>query len=426
MNTSVAALERVRRPELRRSAQDRARAVRWRVGIVWGLLVFNVLTYGGYTVLPIPYRIGQGITQAALQGALIVALTINRRLVLRPNVFLCLVTLLVLAAITTMMISPLQRGTIYRTFRLSEFVAILWLLTPWWGRRDLLLVRCQLAAMAAVLGSVLLGILISPGHTLHGRLGGVIWPMPATQVAHYAAVTTGLVVVLWLCRKVRGGTALMVSAGCIAILLLTHTRTALVGLIAGLLVAGLSLLATRTRARKLFATATMGAVIATLALSGFIASWLARGENTNELLNLSGRTNVWIQILAAPRDKLQVIFGSGLSVSSFNGLSIDSNWLASYQELGLIGVTICATILVFLLISAGFSTNRTARALALFLIVYCCIASYTEVGFTDASSYLLDLTLAAALLVAYDGTGLRYRYRSQPPPVPSTADYLQS
>ncbi|MDQ4033263.1 MAG: O-antigen ligase domain-containing protein, partial [Actinomycetota bacterium] len=39
-----------------------------------------------------------------------------------------------------------------------------------------------------------------------------------------------------------------------------------------------------------------------------------------------------------------------------------------------------------------------ARACAVFLIVYCLIASYTQVGLGDASGYLLHLVVAAALL----------------------------
>jgi hypothetical protein len=39
-----------------------------------------------------------------------------------------------------------------------------------------------------------------------------------------------------------------------------------------------------------------------------------------------------------------------------------------------------------------------ARALALFLIAYCFLASFTETGMGEASPYLLDLTLAASLL----------------------------
>ena len=99
-------------------------------------------------------------------------------------------------------LQPQHFGTVYRTFRLAEFVAALWLLTPWWGRRDLLLVRCHLKALAVVLGSVLLGVLVAPSKALGaGRLVGVLWAVPATQVAHYAAIIIGLTAVLWFCGQ---------------------------------------------------------------------------------------------------------------------------------------------------------------------------------------------------------------------------------
>ena len=93
------------------------------------------------------------------------ALTVNRRIMVRPNVFLCLVSLLVLEAFVPSL-TPQHFGTVYRTFRLLEFVVALWLLTPWWGRRDLLLVRYHLTALSVILGSVLLGVLVAPGRAL--------------------------------------------------------------------------------------------------------------------------------------------------------------------------------------------------------------------------------------------------------------------
>ena len=380
--------------------ETRARSIRRRVGITWGLLLLNTLTYmPGVAVVPIPSLIGKAIAQGALPVALIVALTVNRRVIMRPNVFLSVVCLLVIEAILTSL-HPQYLGTIYRTFRFAEFVAVLWLLTPWWGRRDLLLVRCHLAALSVVLGSVLLGLLVAPGHALaQGRLTGALWPIPPTQVAHYAAVTTGLVVVLWLCGQVRGRVALLVVVTAGIILLLTHTRTALVGLIAGILVAGLSLLVAKARVRKFFATASVVVAIAIMTLSSAITTWLVRGQGTQQLTDLTGRTKVWGPLLAFPRTNFQQIFGFGLSNGSFNGLAIDSNWLASYQEQGLFGVAICATILLFLLVTAYFQPRGVQRALALFLVAYCLVASFTEVGFTDASPYLLELTLAASLIV---------------------------
>jgi O-Antigen ligase len=384
------------------------RLFRRRIYLTWGLLFFNALTfYPGISFVHIPSAVGKGVAQAALPFALLCALSLNRKVILRPNVFLCLVTLLVLGTVLATL-QPQHFGTIFRTFRLAGFVAALWLLTPWWGRRDLLLIRCHMTVLSVLLGSVILGVLVAPSHALAGgRLGGVIWPIPATQVAHYAAVMTGLVVVLWFCGRLRGRATALIVTAMIAILILTHTRTALVAMVAGILVSGMSLIVAKARVRKLFAIAGAVAAVAVMTLSAVISNWLARGEGTAELSNLTGRTKVWGPLLSFPRDKFQEIFGFGLSNSSFNGLPIDSNWLASYQEQGLFGVFICAVILFFLLVTAYFQPRGVERALALFLVTYCLVASFTEVGFTDVSPYLLELTLAASLLVPSYADGTR-------------------
>jgi O-Antigen ligase len=362
----------------------------------------------------VPSALGKAFTQGSLTLALAVALSVNRRLVVRPNVFLCLVCLLPANAFLTVL-QPQYVGAIYRTFRLAEFVAVLWLLTPWWGRRDMLLVRCHLGFLSIILSSVLLGILVSPGLALgSGRLSGAIWQIPPTQVAHYAAVTVGLVVVLWLCGHMPGRVALLIFLVGGTILVLTRTRTALIGMTAGILIAGLSLVVARARARKLFAVAGTVAVIVILTLSSLITTFLARGEGTQELTQLTGRTKVWGPLLALPRDRFQEIFGFGLSNSSFQGLPIDSNWLSSYQEQGLFGVTVCALLLIFLFVTAYFQPRGVHRALGLFLVTYCLVASFTEDGFTDATPYLLELALAASLLVPPLGQRSLQNYGAEP------------
>jgi hypothetical protein len=385
--------------------QTDERRLRRRVYLAYAVLFCNGLTfYPGYSFLPIPGSVGKAIAQSMLPLALVLALSVNRKIMLRPNVFLCLVTLIVLGAFLTSM-QPQHFGTVFRTFRLAGFVTALWLMTPWWGRRDLLLVRAHLYMLGGVLGSVVVGLLLAPSTALRGgntgRLGGALWPIPPTQVAHYAGVLIGLVVVLWFCGLIRSLTTALISAAALAILILTHTRTALIGLVAGVLVAGMSLIVAKARVRRLFAAAGAVTAIAVMTLSAFITTWLARGQTTEGLSNLTGRTKVWGPLLAAPRNKFQEIFGFGLGNSSFNGLPIDSNWLASYEAQGLFGVVVCAAILVFLLITAYFQPRGTRRALALFLVTYCLIASFTEVGFTDVSIYLLDLTVAASLLVPF-------------------------
>jgi hypothetical protein len=374
------------------------RSIKRRVGLAWGLIVINVLPYGG-SVIHIPSLVGKLITQGALLAGLLVALSVNRRIIVRPNVFLCLVSLIAIEAMV-LTLQPQALSTVYRCFRLVAFVVALWLLTPWWGRRDLLLVRCYLVSLWVVLGSVFLGLLVAPGTAMTGgRLTGALWYIAATQIAHYAAVTIGLMVVLWLGGKTRGWPTLLVVVPAVAILLLTHTRTALVALVAGILVAGLSLIVAKARVRKFFVTAGLAVSIAITTLSSVITAFLVRGEGSHGLTTLTGRTEVWGPLLAFPRDKWQEILGFGLSNVTFNGLPIDSNWLAAYQTQGLFGVVICAVILLFLLVKAYFQPRGLERALALFLVTYCVVASFTEVGFIDASTYLLDLFLAASLLV---------------------------
>ncbi len=314
--------------------------------------------------------------------------------------FLCLVCLLVVDTVITVAAAP-GLGAGFRTFRLAEFVAALWLLTPWWGRHDMLLLRCQLRCLYVSLGSVLLGLLVAPGRALafHGRLQGVIWPMTATQVAQFAAVATGLTFVLWLARLLSGRVTLVGVTFAVAILLLTHTRTALAAVVAGILVAGLSLFTINARVRKLFAAGAAAVSIVVITLSGVVITWLARGENAQGLATFTGRTNFWALVLNTPRTGFQEIFGFGLSNASINGHPIDSNWLAAYMQEGLFGVVVCATILAWLLVTAFFQPRGVRRALALFLVTYCMMACFTEDSFTNVSTYLLHLTVAASLLI---------------------------
>jgi hypothetical protein len=392
-------------------ADAREREPLRRVGIVWGLLVLNAATFfSGLSGLPVPGMIGKAITQGALPVALLLALSVNRRLLVRPNVFLCLVGLLVLDTILTVM-QPQSFGTIYRVVRFIEFYVVLWLLTPWWGRRDLFLIRCHLRAYSVLLGSAIVGLFLFPGKAIgSGRFTGTIWPIPPPQIAHYSAVVLGLVVVLWLGGVMAGRRALYITAACLVILILTHTRTALLAMIVGVIVAGLSLITLKPRVRRFFAWAGALVGITLLTASSLLVTWLARGEGTSQLENLTGRTKVWGPLLSFPRDRFQEIFGFGLSNSSFDGLAIDSNWLSSYQEQGLWGAVTCGVILFFLLVAAYFQPRGVQRALALFLITYCLIASFTEDGFTDASTYLLELTLAASLFIPSLMTSKRAAY----------------
>jgi hypothetical protein len=387
------------------TAEASDRSARRLVKATWFLLVLNVMTFypktwsGEPLIIPIPSALGKLVTQGALPVALLLALTLNRRKLIRPSMFLGLYSLLIVE-VAFAALQARHFGTVYRTFRLAGFIATLWLLTPWWGRKDLFLVKCHLQAMAIVLAQVVLGLIVSPSRAMGGgRLGGAFWPTPPTQVAEFAAVTMGLVIVLWLCRQVSGRVTLLACALAGFVLIESHTRTALVAMTAGLLIAGLSVISVNRRVRKVLAWVTGVVTVAILTLSSFLTTWLARGEGTQQLVELTGRTNVWAAVENTPRDKFQVIFGFGLSNKSYNGLPVDSNWLACYLDEGLAGVILSAAVLLFVLISAFFMPQGKSRALALFLSTYVLVASFTETGFSDASTYLLELALAASLIM---------------------------
>jgi O-antigen ligase len=373
---------------------------------VWAALFVNVLAFSGLpTLFPIPTTVGQLITQGSLILAFLLALMANRRGVIRPNLFLVLLTLLAVVALMVSIHNEFLFGSTFRACRLIGFVTVLWLLTPWWGRSDLALLRSHIWCLRIVVGTVLIGAVLAPGtaFSFEGRLSGALWPIPPTQVAHYAAVLLGCTVVLWFGGAVRGRTAVLTLAATAATLVGAHTRTALIAMIVGLVVAGASMFVGHARVRRASTVLGVAAVIAVSLFSPLLVNWFWRGQSAEEAAQLTGRTKVWTEILGLQRSSLEQVFGSGLSNKSFNGLAIDNNWLAVYLDQGWFGVAVDVLLLLVLIFLAVMHRRGIRRAAALFLVTYCLVASITETGLGDASPYLLDLVVAASLLAAPAG-----------------------
>lgn len=377
------------------------RAVPALVLAAWMALFVNVLAFAGNaTVFPVPRPVGQAITQGALGLSLGLALLANRRRVVRPHLFVVLLTMLAAIAVMVSFHNAFLFSSVFRAFRLLGFVTVLWLLSPWFGRRDMLLLRCHLVCLRAVLGTVVIGAMLSPGlaFSFDGRLCGVLWPIPATQVAHYAAVLLCATIVLWLCRVVSGRHTIVTVVITTPILLATHTRTALLAGVIAMAVAGASLFLGHARVRR---TSALGAVLAVLGITVFasqITSWLLRGQSAQDAGQFTGRTKVWSQVFAVHRTPIHEMFGNGMSNLSFNGLPIDSNWVATYLDEGWFGIAVEAMILLGLLLLAITHVRGPRRAVGLLLVLYCGVASITETGLGNPSPYLLDLAVAAALL----------------------------
>ena len=365
---------------------------------MWGALFFNVLAFAQLPLLiPLPTTLGQVIAQSSLGLALVLALLANPRVIVRPTLYLGLLTMLAVVALTTSIHSEFLFGSTYRGLRLLTFVAVLWLLTPWWGRRDMLLLRCHLRCLWVAIGTVVVGVVLvhDKAFSFDGRLSGALWPLEPTQVAHFSAVLLGASVLLWMCRVISGRHALVTVLVVVPVLLATHTRTALIAMAAALVVAAASLFLGQARARRVSALGALAAVLAVTLFAPEVTSWLVRGQSPEEVANLTGRTLVWSAVFAQPRPVVEQLFGSGLSNKSFNGLPVDSTWASAYLDEGWFGMTPSPPWCCCSWSSRRRENVGPQRAVALFLTVYCLVGSFTETGLSDASPYLLDLTVAA-------------------------------
>lgn len=372
------------------------------VGVAWLFLVINTLgSIGSPTILPIPRSAAQLLTMGAVLVSFLLALLLNPRLRVRPSAYLLLFTLLLIVAIASSARLESGYGALFRSGRLTVFVATLWLLSAWWND-PMRFVFHHIKALSAVLATVALGLVVAPGLALpaayDGRLVGAVWPMSPPQIGQYAATAAGLTILLRLGRRTDRWSALLLVGPALILLLLSHTRTAMIGFVAGLTVALLSMLLTSARARRVFTWSAVVVGVVVVTLGGVIQAWLQRGQDAEALANLTGRQKVWDALLNTPRSTLDQLFGVGLTNKSFNGLPIDSSWLAVYLEQGLVGVILVALFLITLVVVAALRPPSLERALAMFLIVYVIAASYTEAGLGDASPYLLSLAVAAALL----------------------------
>jgi O-antigen ligase len=377
-----------------------------RMATIWLLLTINVLGFqpGEGLIIPVPKSIGQVLTMGALVMAFLLALLLNPRVRVRPTVYLMLLSAMAVVAVASSVWLESGIGSLLRCFRLTVFVATLWLICRWW-RGDMAFARYHLRALMIVLFTVILG-LAKPNSAFSGpggRLVGAIWPIPAPQVGQYCAIAIGLVVLMWLGGHTAGRSAALVVVPCLTLALLSQTRTALLGLTVALSLALLTSAWSSARARRALAAGVAAAGVIALAFSQVVLTYLQRGQSADELASLTGRQKVWGPLLDRPRTLGEQLFGVGLTDKSYSGLPIDSSWLSVYHELGLIGVGIVVAFLLVLLTTAVLRPPSPARACALFLTVYCIVSSYTEVGLGDASPYLLHLAVATSLLASSSG-----------------------
>ena len=231
-----------------------------------------------------------------------------------------------------------------------------------------------------------------------GRLFGQIPALEPPQVGQIAGVLAGVSLLLVVSRVVPARRGLIWCTVGVVFLVLSYTRTAMVALVVGLLLGVVSLITTSKRARAVLTVLLLAGPIIVMLVGPVADAWFKRGQDDAQFATLTGRTSAWDRVYAFERDERTELFGVGLTDKSIDGLPIDSGMLSVYHEEGMVGVVVVVGIFTVLVASTVFAPPGPRRAVALFLVTYCIVASYTETGVGDMSSYILSLVIAASLV----------------------------
>jgi hypothetical protein len=249
------------------------------------------------------------------------------------------------------------------------------------------------SALAGACGAVGLVAAVTglPAAASSGRLAGGVPPLSPNELA----LLGGIVVVFVAWRTVVGdirwyrGIAAVVA---LAVIWETGSRTGLLMLVLGVLVAGLHLRRARVGlvvSGLLLAGLGVLAVASTNAVSGF-AERDGAGTST-----LQSRFIAWKASITWAHSAWQVVFGGGLSVKIipvqgqwWQEQPLDSSWVSALVQSGWLGVLAAAGWAVWALRGAC-SAPRQLRALFLGLLVYLLGRSGLESGLFDATPAFL-------------------------------------
>jgi hypothetical protein len=372
---------------------------RRRVKLIWLLVVMTSLPWGSSNrTVPIPKRVEQLSTALALGGAALLALALNRRVRIRAAGFVVLYGALVVVSLVPVLGGWAGPGSLFRAGRFGLVLAVAVLLSPFWARDRDVLLDAQLGAYRFLVVVTGIWLLLGLGFNEQGRLFSQVPALEPPQVGQVAAVLAGVLVLLMVCNVVPVRRGLPWFVACVAFLLLSYTRTAVVALVVAVLLGMLSLVSTSRRARALVTLVLLGLPLGVLVFGSLADAWFRRGQDEALFSTLTGRTLAWDRIYEFPRDVRVGLFGIGLGDKSIDGLPIDSGVLAIYHEQGRVGVAVMVAMLIALVGVTVAASPGPRRAIALFLITYCIVSSYTETGIGDVSGYLLILVVASSLV----------------------------
>lgn len=267
-----------------------------------------------------------------------------------------------------------------------------------------------------------------------GRLHGGLPPLHANELASLATMC-----LIWVVARLFRGeddlSSVLYVPACVAIIVLTQSRTSLAAGSAALVV--LVLFATRIRIAVACLVASIPALVAAvLVLTPLADQLITRGEDTTRLVTFADRLYAWQAAVAPGQSFWHQWFGGGLSQKTVQVTGqpwtqqvLDSSWVSALVQAGWVGLAI-AVLWVF---STGVSllfAPRAWRGVMVALLVFLALRGFLESGLFDATtSFIVLCTLAfSAVLLHHPPRDLPFRDTrgraedaTGPPQVPTDA-----
>ncbi|GAA2789587.1 hypothetical protein [Kribbella solani] len=286
------------------------------------------------------------------------------------------------------------------------------------------LVRAHLWAHLLLGATVVLSLAYSPSQAWRPlrslgtgyRLQGVIIPMLPPRVGEVGAILLGLALIGLVCRKLSTLPAVTLIGLGGVLIAASRTRTSAAALAFGLLLA--LILTRKTWAGRIASFAFPAVLGLAFLMIGSLHDWLLRGQGTQQISSLSGRTTSWHAVLDEKVSIQTAIIGHGLGnkrvllrrgEGDIDVMAIDNSWLGLYWETGLLAVAIVAIALIVAWVSVVRAPTPYVRACGALLLGYVTAASLNESGLSDLSSMTVHLLVAAAIC---DADRLRHRKRA--------------
>jgi hypothetical protein len=283
-------------------------------------------------------------------------------------------------------------SSLLRAARFAAVVlAVAWV-TSRITRRRLTVLFVQFSVAVSVIS--LAGRAAGVSSSLGGRLGGYLLPLHPNTLGFLAAGGLLCATALLVRQELTLPAFSMATPILAMTLVLTQSRTSMIGLVGGLL--ALTIVLLRSRALLIVAVLTSALLIAGLIQTDTrarpLTALLTHDESTSTTGTLGSRLSEWKAVARLNGGTLTRAVGQGLGAKtvevnliSAQYASVDGTWVAAYLAAGLVGTLILAlSVLVALRVAV-----RRRDDLAVAVITFLIITSLVADVFDDVSMGLV-------------------------------------